>query len=155
MSESTPEISVAEEIQTFLRKLIEHAGWELEVDIGEKDDETVYLELDGEDRDDILQNRAEVMEALQYLLNRMYGRRLETKRVLVDCGGFRKRKEAELREIAKRISDRVRMTGNEESLGLMNAYERRIVHLAVAETDGVSTMSSGDGLMKRVVIRPA
>ncbi len=74
---------------------------------------------------------------------------------LVDCGGFRKRKEAELREIAKRISDRVRMTGNEESLGLMNAYERRIVHLAVAETDGVSTMSSGDGLMKRVVIRPA
>jgi spoIIIJ-associated protein len=96
------------------------------------------------------------LEALQYLLNRMFGREnRDAPRILVDCDGYRARKEAELREIALRISERVRRTGAQEELGLMNPYERRIVHLAVAETEGVRTESAGEGVMKRVIILPA
>ena len=154
MSNSQQEfLATQEEIQHFLGKLIAQAGWDLEVQVVEKDNEAVYLELDGEDRDDILQNRAEALEALQYLLNRIYGRRLGTKRILMDCEGFRERKVAELQEIAKLISDRVRMTGRQESLGLMNAYDRRIVHLVVAEAEGVTTKSTGNGFEKRIVIQ--
>jgi spoIIIJ-associated protein len=137
--------------------MIGYLGWDLAVRVEEiEGEETLRVDLSGEDRDLVLCNRAEVLEALQYLLNRTFGRdSRESQRVLVDCDGYRARKEAELREIALRVSDRVRRTGAREELGLMNPYERRIVHLAVAETEGVTTVSAGEGVMKRVIILPA
>ena len=145
-----------EAIEEFVRRMIDHLGWDLAVRVEEIEGETIKVDLSGEDRDVVLCNRAEVLESLQYLLNRSFGREnRESPRVLVDCDGYRARKEAELREIALRVSDRVRRTGAREELGLMNPYERRIVHLAVAETEGVTTVSAGDGVMKRVIILPA
>jgi spoIIIJ-associated protein len=47
------------------------------------------------------------------------------------------------------------MTGQSEELGMMNPYERRIVHLAVADEEGVTSESSGNGFLKRVIIYPA
>ncbi len=145
-----------EAIEDLVRRMVGHLGWDLAVRVEEAEEATIRVELSGEDRDVVLCNRAEVLEALQYLLNRSFGRESrDSQRVLVDCDGYRARKEAELREIALRVSDRVRRTGTREELGLMNPYERRIVHLAVAETEGVTTESAGDGVMKRVIILPA
>jgi spoIIIJ-associated protein len=139
-----------------VRQMMDHLDWDLEVRVEEIEGETIRVDLKGEDRDLVLCNRAEVLESLQYLLNRMFARdNREGQRILVDCDGYRARKEAELREIALRVSDRVRRTGEREELGLMNPYERRIVHLAVAETEGVTTVSAGEGVMKRVIILPA
>ena len=76
------------------------------------------------------------------------------RRLVVDCDGYRARKELELKEIAARVSERVKRSGEEEELGRMNPYERRVVHLAVAEIDGVTTESEGEGVMKRVIIFP-
>jgi spoIIIJ-associated protein len=143
-------------VEDLVGRMIGHLGWELAVRVEEVEDETIRVDLSGEDRDIVLCNRAEVLEALQYLLNRTFGREnRDAQRILVDCNGYRARKEAELREIALRVSDRVRRTGAREELGLMNPYERRIVHLAVAETEGVTTVSAGEGVMKRVIILPA
>ena len=72
----------------------------------------------------------------------------------MDCEGYRARKERELQEIAARVAERVKRTGEEEEVGRMNPYERRVVHLAVAEIEGVTTESEGDGVMKCVVIFP-
>jgi spoIIIJ-associated protein len=145
-----------EAIEDFSRGIVQHLGWELSVHVEEIEDGTIRVELSGEDRDIVLCDRAEVLEALQHLMNRSFGRDIrESPRILVDCDGYRARKEAELREIALRVSDRVRRTGERAELGLMNPYERRIVHLAVAETEGVRTESAGDGVMKRVIIHPA
>jgi spoIIIJ-associated protein len=118
------------------------------------DEETIVVDLSGEDRDLLLCNRAEVLEVFQYLLNRIFSRNTEGRRIVADCDGYRGRKEMELREIAIRVSERVKRTGNREELGLMNPYERRIVHLTLAETEGVTTESAGEGVMKRVVILP-
>jgi spoIIIJ-associated protein len=145
-----------EAIEDLIRGVLRHLAWDLSAQVRELEDDRIGVELSGPDRDVVLCNRAEVLEALQHLLNRSLGREnREGQRVLVDCDGYRARKEAELREIALRVSDRVRRTGEREELGLMNAYERRIVHLAVAETPGVRTESAGDGVMKRVIIHPA
>jgi spoIIIJ-associated protein len=146
----------SEAIENLVRRMIGHLGWDLAVRVEEIEAETILVDLSGEDRDIVLCNRAEVLEAFQYLLNRTFGREnRDTQRILVDCDGYRARKEAELREIALRVSDRVRRTGAREELQLMNPYERRIVHLAVAETEGVTTESAGEGVMKRVIILPA
>ncbi len=145
-----------EAIEELARGIVQHLRWELSVHVEQMEDGTIRVELSGEDRDIVLCDRAEVLEALQHLMNRSFGRDIrESPRILVDCDGYRARKEAELREIALRVSDRVRRTGERAELGLMNPYERRIVHLAVAETEGVRTESAGDGVMKRVIIHPA
>jgi spoIIIJ-associated protein len=139
-----------------VQQMMDHLDWDLEVRVEEGEEDTIRIDLSGEDRDLVLCNRAEVLESLQYLINRMFARdNREGQRIVVDCDGYRARKEAELREIAHRVSDRVRRTGAREELGLMNPYERRIVHLAVAETEGVTTVSAGEGVMKRVIILPA
>ena len=147
-------MGIEEEIRAFQEDVVRRMGLDLEVAV-ESTDESVLLEMTGPDRDDVLQDRAELLETFQYLLNRIYGIRLGERRVVVDCDGFRKRKEAELRQIAQRICERVRTTGNKEVLGLMNPHERRIVHLEVAEQDGVTTVSDGDGFLKRITIQPA
>ena len=143
----------ADGIEKFVAEMVRCLEWQLVVRAKSGEEGSILVELSGEDRDLVLQNRAELLEVFQYLLNRMFGN--GPTRVVVDCDGYRARKEAELREIALRVSERVRRTGLEEELGLMNPYERRIVHLAVADAEGVTTESEGDGLMKRVVILPA
>ena len=150
------EVKPREAIEDLVGRMIGHLGWDLAVRVEEIEGDTIRVDLSGEDRDLVLCNRAEVLEALQYLLSRSFGREnRDAQRILVDCDSYRARKEAELREIALRVSDRVRRTGAREELGLMNPYERRIVHLAVAETEGVTTVSAGEGVMKRVIILPA
>ncbi|MGH9459840.1 MAG: protein jag [Vicinamibacteria bacterium] len=146
-------MGIEEEIQAFQQEVVERMGLDLQVSV-ESTEESVRLDMTGADRDEVLQDRAELLETFQYLLNRIFGTRLSDRRVVVDCDDFRKRKEAELRQIAQRISDRVRSTGNKEVLGLMNPHERRIVHLEVAEQAGVTTVSEGDGFLKRVTILP-
>lgn len=144
-----------EEIAEFVDKMIGHLGWDLRVTVSPVDEDTLRVDLSGDDRDALLCNRAEVLEVFQYLLNRIFGRETKSQRIVVDCDGYRTRKEAELQEIAHRVAERVRLSGQPEELGLMNPYERRIVHLAVAEAQGVTTESNGDGVMKRVVILPS
>jgi spoIIIJ-associated protein len=146
--------SVEGEVVSFQQDVLQRMGLEIAIQL-EESGENVALSMSGPDRDRVLQNKAELLEAFQYLLNRIYSKRLGNRRVVLDCGGFRKRKEEELRLIAKRVSEKVKLTGVEEELGMMNPYERRIVHLAVADEEGVVSQSNGDGFMKRVVISPA
>jgi spoIIIJ-associated protein len=150
--EESPDLEAS--MQDFVEEMVEHLQWSLSVQVAAPDEDTIVVDLSGEDRDLLLVDRAEVLEVFQYLLNRIFGRDADDRRIVVDCDGYRARKEAELREIALRVSERVRRTGNAEELGLMNPYERRIVHLAVAESEGVTTESEGEGVMKRVVIFP-
>ena len=155
MSEEVSEVdSLAGDVREFMEEMVEHLDWELGVDIVESDPEVLRVDLSGEDRELMLRNRAEILDVFQYLANRIFGRDLDDRRLVVDCEGYRARKEIELQEIAARVSERVKRSGEEEELSRMNPYERRIVHLAVAEIEGVTTESEGDGVMKRVVIFP-
>ena len=143
-----------ESVRELVDEMLDHLDWALDVEVHGDDPETLRVELYGEDREILVRNRAEVLEVFQYLANRIFGRELGERRIVVDSDGYRAQKEAELQEIAARVSERVKLTGREEELGSMNPYERRIVHLAVAELEGVTTESEGDGVMKRVVILP-
>lgn len=149
------EKTVAESVQELVSGMVGHMKLDLEVETHTDDPETIRVELTGADAEFMVRNRAEVLDAFQYLTNRIFGRRLEEQRLVVDCDGYRARKEAELVEIAGRVAERVRQSGREEEVGRMNPYERRIVHLAVQEIDGVTSESEGDGVMKRVFIIPA
>jgi spoIIIJ-associated protein len=111
------------------------------------------VNLDGEDGGLLIRRKGEALQALQHIANMAFRHRLgEQHRVIVDCQGFRRDKDAELRQMAKFLAERARRTGFEQQLGPLNPYERRIVHLTVAEEAGVSSHSVGDAFSKVVII---
>jgi spoIIIJ-associated protein len=69
--------------------------------------------------------------------------------------GYRKSKDAELRQMALFLGKKAKSTGLAQEIGPLNPYERRIVHLAVGEIEGLSTESIGDAFEKTVIISVA
>jgi spoIIIJ-associated protein len=72
--------------------------------------------------------------------------------VFVDALEYRKGKDVELTQMAKLIAEKVKQSGVDQQLGPLNPYERRLVHIAVAEVPGVTTESIGDAFSKTVHI---
>lgn len=111
------------------------------------------VKIEGSDLKPLLRNEGEVLEALEFLLQRM-GRRAwpDAGAVRVECAGFRDRRDDELVAVARETAVSVSRTGKSEVLDELNPYERRLVHLTVRETPGVVSRSEGDGFLKRVRI---
>ncbi len=148
-------IAVAEEM---LAQLLDHMGINAEVDSrgGTGDEESpILLEVSGDDLGILIGRRGETLSSLQFLLNLMVGKQLNSwVRIAVDVEGYRARREESLRNLASRVADRVRRTGQTVALEPMPANERRIVHLALQDNSYVTTESSGYGEDRRVNIIP-
>jgi spoIIIJ-associated protein len=130
-------------------------GLSLEVSVSVRDtEENLEVDIDGADRDFLLEHRGEGLNALQYLLNRIIYRGHRGKKIHVDSAGYRKGREDEIVEIALRTADMVKESGKESAMSPLNPYERRLVHVALGEVEGIATRSIGDGFLKRVSIFP-
>jgi len=82
-----------------------------------------------------------------------YGRSLPgEQRLFIDALEYRKGKDVELRRMAKLLAEKAQQTGLDQQLGPLNPYERRLVHIAVAEIPGATTESIGDAFSKTVLI---
>jgi spoIIIJ-associated protein len=115
----------------------------------------VHLELDGADVAYLIGKRGEVLNSLQYLLNTIAGTVRQTgARVVLDGQQYRTRREKVLRKLATEIADQVKARGEEAVLDALPAFERRIVHQALSEVEGVTTYSEGEEPNRRVVIAP-
>lgn len=115
----------------------------------------ILLEVQGEDLGILIGRRGETLSSLQFLLNLIVGKRLDSwVRVVIDVEGYRARREESLRALAGRVADRVRRSGQPVTLEPMPANERRIVHLSLQESPHVTTESSGYGDERRVTVYP-
>jgi spoIIIJ-associated protein len=111
------------------------------------------VNLIGEDGELLLRHKAEGLLALQHITSVIFRDELpDNQRVVVDCLGFRKGKDSELRQMALFLGEKAKRTGLEQRLGPLNAYERRIVHMTVAEQGLAETESIGDAAVKVVII---
>ena len=111
------------------------------------------INIAGDEAELLVRHRGEPLKALQHVVDMAYGRSLpDETRVFVDALEYRKGKDLELRQMAKLLAEKVRQTGVDQQLGPLNPYERRLVHLAVAEVAGVTTESIGDAFSKTVHI---
>lgn len=137
---------------TFLRDITAAMGVPLEPAVSEGP-EGYHVNLSGEGADILLWQRGEALRALQHIVSTAFRAQLgEDRRIVVDCQNFRKDKDTELRQMAKFLVDKARQTGAPQEIGPLNAYERRIVHLAVAEEPGAASESIGDASVKTVII---
>jgi spoIIIJ-associated protein len=136
----------------FVHQVVGAMGLNLEVSVEETPD-NIRLNLSGEGADALLRRRAETLDALQVIVNTAFRRDARGDRhYVVDALGFRKDRDAELREMAKALMDKVRASGSPQEIGPLNPYARRIVHLTVAEDTTLSSESVGDAFLKSVVI---
>jgi spoIIIJ-associated protein len=136
----------------FVNQVVRAMGLSLEGHL-ERTRDGACVNLDGEGGDVLLARRGEALQALQYLVDSVFRRQLEDdRRILVDCLGFRRDKDAELRQMARFLAGRAKSTHAEQTIGPLNAYDRRIVHLAVAEDPDVASESVGDAAVKTVII---
>ena len=136
----------------FLQKFSEALGVQTTIRVEETADGP-RLNFEGDEAEVLVRHRGEPLRALQYVLDMAFGRQLPgEQRVFVDALEYRKGKDVELRQMAKLLAEKVQSTGVDQQLGPLNPYERRIVHLAVAEVAGVTTESVGDAFSKTVLL---
>ena len=111
-----------------------------------------YIMLEGEGLGAIIGHRGETLDALQYLAGLAANGAGGYYKVSLNIGDYRERREQTLTALAERMSKQVLRTGKNRTLEPMNPYERRIIHTAVQEIEGVVSNSFGEGSARRVVI---
>ncbi len=142
----------SQKVEKTVQRMIELMGLDLTVDASAHDD-GVTLQLQGPDQKMLTSRNAELLSAIQFLLNRMSRRTWpDAGRIHVGCNGQTRRRDAELIALAKKVAQQVSSTGRTKKLQPMNAYERRLIHIAVREYAGLTSSSDGVGALKRVRI---
>ena len=153
--------AAAAALQGFLDKMVRAAGFQLKATVhavapSEEQEAEVIADIDGRDKEILLERGAEVLKAIEHLAFRAL--RLESayhEKVHLDCGGYRALRFEELRMTARVAAERVQLSKQAFRLNPMSSRERRIVHLALKGMPGVRTESIGVGEDRQVVIHPA
>ncbi|MDQ3957695.1 MAG: KH domain-containing protein [Actinomycetota bacterium] len=149
---ATPE-DVAATAEEFVSGLLKSLDLEAEVTSAIEGD-TATVEIAGESLGGLIGRRGQTLDALQEITRTAVQRRLKARvRVLVDVEGYRARRRASLAEYARSIAERAKERGTEIELEPMSAYERKVVHDAVAEIDGATSFSEGVEPNRKVVVR--
>jgi spoIIIJ-associated protein len=155
--------AAAEALRQFLETTIRAAGFQLKVTVramapegAAGSDAEVLADLDGKDKELLLERGAELLKALEHLAHRAL--RLEPafhEKIHLDSGGYRALRFEELRMTARVAAERVQTSKQPFRLNPMSSRERRIVHLTLKEIPGIRTESVGVGEERQVVIHPA
>jgi len=136
----------------FIESICRTMGIEASVSYEYKDGYWV-INIEGSELGLLIGRRGDTLEALQYLTNLAVSRRVSEKvKIIVDIEGYRKRREETLVRLAKRLSEKVKRTGNRIVLEPMNPHERRIIHTALQNEPRILTFSEGEEPNRRVVI---
>ena len=144
--------TLTKQIADFVHSVVNAMGVALAITI-EESPEGTRINLEGEDGGVLIRRGGEGLQALQHVVATAFRRQLgDDTRVVVDCNGFRRDKDAEIKQMARFMAEKARSSGMPQEMGPLNPYERRIVHIAIAEDPTVSSESIGDAFMKTVII---
>lgn len=154
-AKSTTSADGADVIRSIIGDVLGFMGIEYTLSIEESDD-TTFVNINSSGLDGLLiGRRGETLTSIQHVVNRIFTRRTgRHSKITVDVGGYVRRKHRLLVEKAQKLAERVSKTHKEYDFEPLKASERRIIHLAVADFDDVTTYTIGDGLLRKVVISP-
>ena len=146
---------------SFIEKIIGHMKINaMPKIIGETDDE-IKIDIVGDNLGTLIGYHGEILDSLQYLTYLVvnkgeesdeFGEKPNAVKISLDIENYRKKREETLQQLAKKMADRVLKYGRPVTLEPMNAYERRIIHSAIQDIDGVSTHSIGQENDRRIVV---
>lgn len=149
---------VKEEIETLCSLLEVECERSFEMEKGDNDEVTyIKIYFEGEDLGYMIGNHGRHLDSLQYILQLMVGKIIDQNpqyRVLVDVGGYRKEKDSKIEDLALQKADDVRILGEEIEMEPMSPADRRVVHTTLSQYEDITTESIGEGVDRRVVIKP-
>ena len=119
----------------------------------EGEEDTIEMDIEGEDSGLLIGRRGETLRALQFTVNLLVGQRTNG-RVILDVEGYRERRYNSLRALASRVAERVASTGRSITLEPMAPNERRVIHMALADNPRVATESTGVGESRKITVLP-
>lgn len=143
-------------VRSFLESVLGLLGVEVEVDIDIEED-GLHCDLNCAQSDGglLIGRHGATLDSLQYLTLRvLQAEGLERMRITLDVAGYRTRREKTLKQLARNAADKVLSEGRPYHFEPMSAMERRVVHMAIVEIEGLATESEGEGRRRHVVVFP-
>lgn len=138
----------------YLNAILKNLGCE-NIDIkAEVRENSAVIDLEGEGLGVIIGHRGETLDAVQHLVSLAANKSGGYFKVTLNIGDYRQKREQTLTALAQRVAEQVKRNSRNRALEPMSAYERRIIHTAVQEIEGVDSASIGEGSARRVVIFP-
>lgn len=152
--EAVFEQTKADAAAEYIKGILKNMDIDSTVSTSETED-GILIDILGDTTGAVIGRRGETLDAIQYLVSMAANRGdKEYVRITVDCCGYRDKRKAILEELAEKIAKTVIRTGRTSTLEPMNPYERRIIHSAVANIEGVTSRSVGDEPFRKVIIAP-
>jgi spoIIIJ-associated protein len=145
-------MSATAPIVDFVQDVVEAMGLDLTATVEEEAD-GIRINLHGDDGSVLTRRQGEALQALQQIVGAVFrADRTGDRRLVVDCNGYRRDKDAELHQMAVFLAGKAKESGLAQEIGPLNPYERRIVHMAVASVESATSESIGDAFEKTVII---
>lgn len=137
-----------------LRRFVDFitTGAHISTDITEQ---RIIFKVEGGNSGLLIGKRGQTLEAMQYLVEKIVNKQNEKRvRMLVDVEGYLKTRKANLQKMASRMADKAKKSNKPVTIGQMNAYDRRTVHMHLKKNAAVRTQSVGEGYYRKLVIFP-
>jgi spoIIIJ-associated protein len=140
--------------RSILQRIVDFITTDAKITVTESPDRIMF-NVKGGNSAILIGKRGQTLEAIQYLVEKMVNKQNENRvRIQIDAEGYLENKRSNLKKLAGRLADKAKRTGKPATIGQINAHDRRIVHIALKDDNGVKTQSMGDGLLKKLVIIP-
>ncbi|MGM0577226.1 MAG: protein jag [Myxococcota bacterium] len=155
VDEDTELSIIGEDAHEVIRDLLTGMGFGMTVHV-EEDEDTVRFDLDsGEYHEALIANEMQLLESLQYLIDRIVNFDAEhRKKIILDSRGAKKEQDEDLGRSALELADKAKEDGKTYKMGPLDPRARRVVHMALKNVGGVDTRSEGEGVFRRVCIIP-
>lgn len=144
------------ETERFVNDLTEKMQLNLSATV-EETPKQIKINFVGEDIGTVIGKRGDTLDSLQYIISQIINKdkpREENVKVILDCEGYRKRREDTLTNLANRLADKVARENREHRLEPMSAYERKIVHMALEGRKNITTVSKNEEPHRYITIMP-
>ncbi len=144
-----------DKIEGFVKDLIDRSSLDLRVEVNEPEPNSIEVLFQGFDLPLLLSHNAELLDAMQYIARRVFADAVAAGvQIDFDANGYRDARKQELELMAQKAAEKVKATKVPFVFDPMNAQDRRIIHTALVDVQGIRTESEGDGQMRRVKVLP-
>ena len=145
-----------EQVEYFVKDLVDKSSLDLRVLVAEPEPDNIEISFQGFDLPLLLGHNAELLDALQYIARRAFASAVASGiQIDFDANGYRDARKEELQLMAQKAAERVKTSKVPFVFDPMSAQDRRAIHTALVDIEGIRTESEGDGQMRRVKVLPA
>ena len=144
----------AETGRLVLQRIVDTITSDAQISL-KKDEDRLLFNVSGGNAGILIGKRGQTLDAIQAIVNKVVNKHNQNRtRVVVDIEGYLETRRENLEKMALRLAEKSKKIGKPMTLGPMNAYDRRIVHLALQDFSEVQTRSRGEGPLRKLVILP-